>query len=297
MTDLTPEQNGGVLKTIITEGSGECPMTGDTVSVHYVGTLLESGEKFDSSRDRDQKFEFKLGTSQVIKGWDLGVATMKRGEKCDLVCAADYAYGQSGSPPKIPGGATLKFEVELFDFFGEDVSEDKDQSILKRVHSKGEGWTTPNDGARMNIEIEGFTVPGNESFGTFNGELLHGEESANGFLPCIEKTLDDMKSGEKCEITVDAKHGFKEESSVFPKAPLNEKVKFVIDMKKFEKEKESWEMSSEEKIQQAELKRSSAKEYLEKGEFHYFIESDAKGFECPAFDLLFTLKLNELLFL
>ena len=75
MIDLTPEQNGGVLKTIITEGTGECPTTGDTVSVHYVGTLSESGEKFDSSRDRDQIFEFKLGTSQLIK--------------------ADYAFGQN----------------------------------------------------------------------------------------------------------------------------------------------------------------------------------------------------------
>lgn len=48
---------------------------------------------------------------EVIKGWDLGVATMKKGEICDLTCRADYAYGEAGSPPKIPGGATLNFEV------------------------------------------------------------------------------------------------------------------------------------------------------------------------------------------
>ena len=80
MTDLTPEQNGGVIKTVLREGSGDSPMTGDTVSVHYVGTLPDSGEQFDSSRDRGDKFEFKLGVGQVIKGWDLGVASMKRGE-------------------------------------------------------------------------------------------------------------------------------------------------------------------------------------------------------------------------
>lgn len=52
-------------------------------------------------------------TGSVIKGWDVGVATMKKGEKAILTCKADYAYGESGSPPKIPGGATLNFEVNL----------------------------------------------------------------------------------------------------------------------------------------------------------------------------------------
>ena len=57
-------------------------------------------------------------TGQVIKAWDQGVATMKRGELCRLICRSDYAYGDGGSPPKIPGGATLIFEVELFDWKG-----------------------------------------------------------------------------------------------------------------------------------------------------------------------------------
>ena len=272
MTDLTPEQNGGVLKTILVEGSGDSPMTGDTVSVHYVGTLLDGGEQFDSSRYRDQKFEFTLGTGQVIKGWDLGVASMKKGEKCDLICKADYAYGKDGSSPKIPGDATLKFEVELFDFFGEDISDEKDKSIQKRILNKGGGWTTPNDGARLKVEIEGFTVPGNESFGIFDGDLLHGEECANGFPKFIETVLDDMKTGEKCELTVTSKHGFREASAAFANAPLNSDMKFVINLKTFEKEKESWEMNSEEKIQQAELKRDSAKNYLEKGNLEMAIK-------------------------
>ena len=95
-------------------GSGfEKPEAGDEVSVHYVGTLAADGAEFDSSRSRGQPFVFKLGQGQVIKGWDVGVATMKKGERSTLTIKAEYGYGDQGSPPKIPGGATLCFDVEL----------------------------------------------------------------------------------------------------------------------------------------------------------------------------------------
>ena len=101
--DITIEKDGGILKQIITEGSGtETPWSGDKVFVHYVGTLTD-GSKFDSSRDRGERFSFNLGKSEVIKGWDQGVATMKIGEKAIFTINADYGYGSAGSPPKIPG--------------------------------------------------------------------------------------------------------------------------------------------------------------------------------------------------
>jgi len=107
--------DGGLCKRILTQGEPDSgtPFEGAEVQVHYVGTLLSDGSKFDSSRDRPGNFKFKIGQGQVIKGWDKGVATMHKGEKAELFCRSDYAYGDSGSPPKIPGGATLKFEVEL----------------------------------------------------------------------------------------------------------------------------------------------------------------------------------------
>jgi len=85
---------------------------GDTLKIHYEGKL-EDGTVFDSSIPRGQPFSFKLGGGQVIKGWDQGLIGMCIGEKRRLQIPAHLGYGDRGSPPKIPGGATLIFETEL----------------------------------------------------------------------------------------------------------------------------------------------------------------------------------------
>jgi len=85
---------------------------GDTLHMHYTGKL-ESGEEFDSSIPRGEPFTFTLGAGQVIKGWDQGLLNMCEGEKRKLSIPSDLGYGDRGAPPKIPGGATLIFEVEL----------------------------------------------------------------------------------------------------------------------------------------------------------------------------------------
>lgn len=153
--DITPSQDGGVMKLVLREGTGdERPYPGDTVFVHYVGTLESDGSQFDSSRERGEKFQFDVGKGSVIKGWDLGIPTMRRGELARFAIKSDYGYGDSGSPPKIPGGATLIFEVELFDFHGEDLSETRDKSVIRRTVKAGSGYQTPNEGARCVIRLK-----------------------------------------------------------------------------------------------------------------------------------------------
>jgi len=103
----------GVRIETITPGDGSTfPKTGQTVVVHYTGTL-ENGEKFDSSRDRGRPFKFVIGRGEVIRGWDEGVAQMSVGQRARLICSPDYAYGERGHPGAIPPNATLIFDVEL----------------------------------------------------------------------------------------------------------------------------------------------------------------------------------------
>ncbi len=110
------EDYGNGIKSIIHEvGKGELPQAGKPVKVNYYGVLFDDGSTFDNSFKRGKEFTFPLGLGRVIKGWDEGVAKLKKGSKATLIIPGDMGYGIAGSPPNIPEDATLVFYIEVLE--------------------------------------------------------------------------------------------------------------------------------------------------------------------------------------
>lgn len=263
--DISPKQDEGVLKVIKREGTGtEMPMIGDRVSVHYTGWLLD-GTKFDSSLDRKDKFCFDLGKGEVIKAWDIAVATMKVGEVCHITCKPEYAYGLAGSPPKIPPNATLVFEVELFEFKGEDLTEEEDGGIIRRIRTRGEGYARPNDGAIVEVALEGYYEDQ-----LFDRRELHFEinEGESLDLPCgLEKAIQRMEKGEHSIVYLKPSYAFGSVGKEKFHIPPNAELKYEVHLKNFEKAKESWEMNAEEKLEQSTIVKERGTVYFKEGKY------------------------------
>lgn len=263
--DITIEKDGGILKEIKVAGTGtETPWTGDKVFVHYVGTLT-NGSKFDSSRDRGDQFSFNIGKSEVIKGWDFGVATMKVGEKAVFTIKAEYGYGSAGSPPKIPGDATLVFEIELFDFHGEDISKDSDMGVVKRIKVNGEGYDQPNDGSQVEIEIKGST--NGKVFDERKVNFEVGEGLDIGIPRGIEFALEKMKKNEVAQITLKPEYGFGKNGNVDKGVAPNSTLVYEVKVNTFEKAKESWQLDADAKLEQAKIFKEKGTKHFKESKF------------------------------
>lgn len=111
---LQSQPKSNLIKEVLQSGTGQAAKNGDTVVVHYTGTLSD-GTKFDSSLDRGQSFSFVLGSGQVIQGWEQGILGMQVGEKIKLTIPPELAYGDRAVGGVIPANSTLVFEVELLE--------------------------------------------------------------------------------------------------------------------------------------------------------------------------------------
>ncbi|GMH53420.1 hypothetical protein TrST_g1286 [Triparma strigata] len=186
--DISPSLDGGILKKVTTPGdpSSGYAVPGNEVQAHYTGYINDpTGDKFDSSVDRGQVFKFTVGQGQVIKAWDVAFQAMHKGEKATIVLKAEYGYGASGSPPKIPGGATLCFEVEMIQF-GEkekeiwELSNEEKISKCKKIKDEATGLFKEkrfSEAASLYDSVS--------SYFTDEDGAIEGEEADNLFTSCM----------------------------------------------------------------------------------------------------------------
>ncbi|KAL8232941.1 hypothetical protein R6Q57_002719 [Mikania cordata] len=220
----------GLKKKLLKEGEGwHNPESGDEVEVHYTGTLLDETQ-FDSSRDRGEPFKFTLGQGQVIKGWDLGIKTMKKGENALFTIPAELAYGEAGSPPTIPPNATLQFDVELLSWVSvKDIC--KDGGIFKKIVKEGEKWENPKDLDEVlvnyEVRLEDGTLVAKSDEAEFTVQDGH-------FCPALSKAVKTMKKGEKVILTVKPEYGFGEKgkhvSGDVASIPANATLEITLEL-------------------------------------------------------------------
>jgi len=205
-----PELPEGVMKEIIKEADSsnwKKPKDGDEVFVHYVGTLESDGSEFDSSRSRGEEFSFVLGQGMVIKGWDVGVKTMKKGELAKFTLAPEYAYGEQGSPPKIPANATLVFEIELFRWVSKsDLFQDG--GVIKAEVQEGSGWKSPKDGDEVKLTLKATTKDGATIEEKPGLEYTMGSGAMGPLSKAVDKALQGMKKGEVAQLTCTEEYAY-----------------------------------------------------------------------------------------
>lgn len=259
-----PGTNGGLFKTVLVPGTGTRPVKGAKVQVHYVGTLEADGSKFDSSRDRGEYFEFTLGRGQVIRGWDEGVATMQVGEKAVLKCSPEYGYGKAGSPPKIPANATLLFEVELFDWTcEEDISDNKDKSIMKNLAVEGVDYERPGYESTVKIDLRVYS--GTQEKGVLLWERV-GWEFVVGDTPIpphLETCLSSMRKKEAASFRV-AGHCITESCEAFNIAADGRELTYVVELHELATVK-TWNFQGQARLDEGERRRQQGNDAFRAG--------------------------------
>jgi peptidylprolyl isomerase len=218
--ETTQVESGGQLyedEGIVTEtglrfieieaGDGESPEPGDTVVVHYTGTLTD-GTKFDSSVDRGQPFEFVLGQGQVISGWDEGIAMLKEGGKAKLVIPSELGYGAGGAG-EIPPNATLIFDVELVSIQKPVLPTEVDPDDLTTTDSglqyydleEGDGPVSET-GQKVTVHYTGWLEDGTKFDSSLDREPFQFVLGAGRVIPGWDEGVAGMNVGTKRQLVI-----------------------------------------------------------------------------------------------
>lgn len=234
------------------------------MSLHYTGTLLD-GTKFDSSRDRNQPFEFQLGTGAVIKGFEMGIPTMKKGEKCVLTCGPEYAYGANGSPPNIPPNASLNFELEMLGWKGEDISPDSSRGIERFILTAGEGQSTPGEGDHVELHV----------VGVHEGRVFDERDvqfdliEAGEFELCrgVQLAVEKMHRMETARLVIKPKFAYGVVGHEKYGIPANATIEYTVTLKAYTSIGKVWKMDEKDLLARAQITKDRAVEYVKKEKY------------------------------
>lgn len=200
----------GLKIQLLETGKGKNILKGDKVKVHYTGTLVDD-RKFDSSRDRDQPFEFVVGMKQVIAGWDEGLTYLKVGDKAKLTIPPNLGYGDTPMP-KIPEGSYLIFDIEVLDVFRDFapkqfVTKEKDNvktesGLIYNVVEEGKG-VKAEKGKTVEVHYTGFLENGD----IFDSSVLRGKPisfrlGSGMVIQGWDEGISHMKEGSKALLTI-----------------------------------------------------------------------------------------------
>lgn len=229
----------GLKVKLIAEGKGKPATTGSRVTVHYTGTLTD-GKKFDSSKDRNQPFSFKLGVGQVIRGWDEGIALLKVGDKAILTIPSELGYGTQGSPPTIPANATLIFEVELlgveeafkpYDVTGKETKVTKSGLSYIVVAEGPANGPRAEKGSNVTVHYAGYLL-NMKAFDSSRdrGEPIKLKLGAGRVIPGWEEGIELMKVGDKLRLIIPPHLAYGEKGAGNGIIPPNETLIFDVEL-------------------------------------------------------------------
>lgn len=227
----------GLEYTITAKGNGKKAASGDKVKVHYTGKLLD-GTKFDSSVDRGQPFDFKLGTGQVIKGWDEGIALLQEGDKVTLKIPAELGYGAQATG-SIPANSTLIFDVELievsqapkpWDIKGKKI--EKTASGLEYVIlSKSKNTTKPAKGNRVKVHYSGYFKDGKMFDSSVDrGQPIDFQLGVGQVIPGWDEGIALLSAGDKAKFIIPYNLAYGEQG----RGPIPAKSDLVFDVELIE---------------------------------------------------------------
>ncbi|UJR38593.1 hypothetical protein I4U23_031258 [Adineta vaga] len=261
--DITPTKDGcniRLYKQIVRENSeGEKPWFDDKVTIHYTGSLID-GTIFKDSRENGEPISFNLGRGEVIKAWDIAVETMKCGEISKFFSKPKYAYGLKGLPGKVEPATNVIFEIELISCMGKDISEERDESILRRIIKRGDGYEPTNEDSIVEVDLKG--IYQDKIFDERTVTFIAGAGIVENIPSAVERTLFRMIKGEHSRIYL--KNKAVEDLKRFD-IPSDASVQYDIKLIKLERAKEERALSDDQKLEQSEILKTRADEFVKGG--------------------------------